>query len=81
MATSRYATDYDLVTLADDCVNATTSFGMERFILIGMSMGGYIALEFALRYPEKLQGLILIDSMAGAYSEEKRHAYAEAFAP
>lgn len=80
-ATSQYATEYDLVTLADDCENIATSFGMERFILIRMSMGGYMVLEFALRYPEKLQGLILIDSMAGAYSEEKRDSHAEAFEP
>lgn len=80
-ATSLFATNYDLLTLVDDCAAITTEFGMESFVLVGMSMGGYMALEFALRYPERLRGLVLIDAMADAYSQEKREIYAQTFAP
>jgi pimeloyl-ACP methyl ester carboxylesterase len=34
------------------------------FVLVGHSMGGAIALEFALRYPERLAGLILVGTGA-----------------
>jgi pimeloyl-ACP methyl ester carboxylesterase len=40
-----------------------------------MSMGGFMALRFALRYPERLEGLVLIDSMAGPHPEADREQY------
>src|SRR3989344_1027021 len=40
-----------------------------KFILIGHSNGGRIALNFAIKYPDKLSNLILIDS-AGIYHNE-----------
>jgi len=36
--------------------------GLEKVTLVGHSMGGATALEFALRYPEKLAGLVLVGS-------------------
>ncbi len=41
-------------------------------VLAGLSMGGYIALQFALRYPTKLRGLILADTRAAADSADAR---------
>ncbi len=40
----------------------------EPVILGGLSMGGYIALAFAKRFPERLSGLILADTRADADS-------------
>jgi pimeloyl-ACP methyl ester carboxylesterase len=45
---------------------------IENCILIGHSMGGYIALAFAERYPERLKALGLFHSTASADSEEKK---------
>jgi len=36
------------------------ALGLEQVVLVGHSMGGGIILDFALRYPEKLRGIILI---------------------
>ena len=36
--------------------------GLETFVIAGSSLGGWLAWEYALRYPEKIQKLILIDS-------------------
>ncbi len=43
-------------------------------IIIGHSMGGYIALAFAEKYPEKLKAFGLFHSTAYADSEEKKSA-------
>jgi proline iminopeptidase len=36
--------------------------GFERWALLGHSFGGHVALEYALRYPERLSHLILLDT-------------------
>ncbi len=52
--------------------------GPAKVVLIGPSMGGRIALEFAIHYPERLAGLIL----AGAVGiEENRAGLAQIIAP
>jgi pimeloyl-ACP methyl ester carboxylesterase len=38
------------------------ALGLDRFHLIGASFGGRIAAEFALRYPERVKRLVLVDS-------------------
>src|ERR1044072_7106334 len=43
-------------------------------IMIGHSMGGYITLAFAEKFPEKLKGLGLFHSTAFADSDEKKAA-------
>lgn len=42
----------------------------ERAVVCGLSMGGYAALAFAAAVPERLAGLILSDTRAGADNEE-----------
>lgn len=44
----------------------------ERVVLIGHSMGGYITLAFAEKYPELLQGFGLFHSTAYPDNEEKK---------
>jgi pimeloyl-ACP methyl ester carboxylesterase len=40
------------------------TLGLERATVVGHSMGGAIALDFALHYPSRLDGLILVGSGA-----------------
>jgi pimeloyl-ACP methyl ester carboxylesterase len=40
------------------------TLGLEKVTLVGHSMGGATALDFALRYPERLTGLVLVGSGA-----------------
>ena len=46
----------------------------EPVLLVGHSMGGYVALALAQRYPERVAGLALINSSAYADTDEKRQA-------
>ena len=43
---------------------ATKTLGLRPFVLCGHSMGGAIALDFALSHPERLDGLVLINTGA-----------------
>jgi pimeloyl-ACP methyl ester carboxylesterase len=62
----RYADD--LAELLDAIVPAVT----EPIVLVGFSMGGYIAWQFVRKYPERLRALVQCDTRALADSEEGR---------
>ena len=49
---------------ADGVRGFAEALGLVPFVLAGHSMGGAIALEFALRYPARLAGLILVGTGA-----------------
>ncbi len=59
-------------TYADAIADWAKEEGLDKFILGGHSMGGYIAFAFARRYAEMLSGLILICTRPGADSEAAR---------
>jgi len=62
---------YSVTMLADDCADLLGHLNVATpFVVCGLSMGGYIALEFYRRYPEHVAGLILAATRAGADSEE-----------
>lgn len=47
--------------MAEDVKDTLDHLGLDQVILLGHSMGGKIAMEFALRYPERVDKLILAD--------------------
>lgn len=62
---------YTIGQLADDCADLLGHLAVATpFVVCGLSMGGYIALEFCRRYPEHVAGLILAATRAGADSAE-----------
>jgi proline iminopeptidase len=50
--------------------------GSEEFAVLGWSFGGYVALEYALRYPERTSRLILLSSDPGGVHFEEFEANA-----
>ncbi|MBC7879916.1 MAG: alpha/beta hydrolase [Anaerolineae bacterium] len=54
------AGQYAMADYADDLEGMIQALGLTRYILIGHSMGGKIALAFAVRQPTGLQSLVLI---------------------
>ncbi|NJN55140.1 MAG: alpha/beta fold hydrolase [Anaerolineae bacterium] len=62
---------YNVEMLADDCADLLAHLNVATpFVVCGLSMGGYIALEFYRRYGEHVAGLILTATRAGADSAE-----------
>ena len=49
--------------LTSDAAQLMTGLGHETFTLIGHSYGGFIAQDFATRHAERLDGLVLIDTV------------------
>ncbi|MEW1955546.1 alpha/beta hydrolase [Terrabacter sp. NPDC080008] len=41
--------------------------GFEEWTVLGHSFGGHVALEYALRYPDRVSGLVLLDTGADAH--------------
>ena len=52
---------YDSDAMADDLEALTSALEIDRFVLIGFSMGGRVSMTFAGRHPERLAGLVLVD--------------------
>ena len=57
---------------ADMIHNVLADLKIRKVILVGHSMGGYVALAFAELYPEYTKALILINSTSRADSEERK---------
>jgi pimeloyl-ACP methyl ester carboxylesterase len=75
--TDNWQGPYDLDDLVEDCHALLEAKGVDSCVLAGMSMGGFMTLRFALEYPEKLDGIVLIDSMAEPHPEDDQEQYGE----
>lgn len=56
----------DLAVLADDVLAELDAAGIDRAIVGGVSMGGYIALAMLRSHPDRIAGLVLADTRSGA---------------
>jgi pimeloyl-ACP methyl ester carboxylesterase len=52
-------TEYSIRLFADDTAGLMEALGIHNAHILGVSMGGYIAQELALNYPDKVRSLIL----------------------
>jgi pimeloyl-ACP methyl ester carboxylesterase len=50
---------YTTKMMADDTVGLMDHLGIKKANILGVSMGGMIALEIAINYPEKVSKLVL----------------------
>jgi pimeloyl-ACP methyl ester carboxylesterase len=55
--------DYSAAATSDFLERFANAAGLRRFVLAGSSLGGYYAWRFALRHPDRVSALILIDSV------------------
>lgn len=68
-----YAEWTDCNTIADYARKIVYSLPLRcDFILVGHSMGGYIALEIASQFPERVQKVVMLHSTFLADSDEKK---------
>jgi 3-oxoadipate enol-lactonase len=60
---------------AGDVLALLDHLGIEQAVLGGMSQGGFLSLRTALLAPQRVRGLVLIDSQAGTEEEASRPGY------
>ncbi len=56
---------YTIADLADDAAAFLGALGIAKSHIVGISMGGFISLELALRHPEMVDKLVLVSTSGG----------------
>ena len=69
---SPVAPPYSMDRYADDVVELLDRLGVERAVVAGLSMGGYVAFAMWRRHRRRIRALALIDTRAGADNDETR---------
>jgi proline iminopeptidase len=59
----------NLADQVQDLDELVDHLGYEKIDLLGGSWGGYLAMAFAIKHPEKMERLILVDSAAPKFSD------------
>lgn len=57
--------EYSVPRMADDVIALLDHLGVERAHVLGLSLGGLIAQQLAISYPERVFGLILVSTQPG----------------
>lgn len=58
-------TEYSIELFAEDTAEILSALGISKAHILGVSMGGFIAQEFAINYPEMVNKLILCSTSFG----------------
>jgi pimeloyl-ACP methyl ester carboxylesterase len=66
---------YSVATVIDDMAALLDVAGAEQAVLLGHSLGGYVSLEFCLVHPNRVRGLVLVDTGPGFRRDEPRAAW------
>ena len=66
---------YDLDAIVNDAIALVEALEIAPVHFVGMSTGGFVGLRLALRHPELLRSLTLIDTSAEAEEKEKLKQY------
>ena len=63
---------YSMDQHADDLAALLDQLLVQKAVIAGLSMGGYVALAFWRRYPQRVAGLALVDTRANADTQDAR---------
>lgn len=61
---SGHAAEYSIDLLVEDLAGLVDRLGLERFDLLGHSMGGVVAMRYVLDRPERVRSLVLMDTFS-----------------
>ena len=69
---------YNYIRQADDAIDVLNAFGVERAHIVGLSMGGFCALQLGIRYPGRVASLLVSSAGSGANPKGRAAFIAEA---
>lgn len=69
---STAAPPWSMDRYADDLVGLLDVLHIDRAVVVGLSMGGYVAFALWRRHPQRVRGLVLCNTRAGADGEEAK---------
>ena len=64
--TDKSSEPYTIRTMADDVIGLMNHLGVDRAHVLGLSLGGMVAQEIAISYPERVIKLVLGSTFAGS---------------
>lgn len=67
--------DYPISDMADDVVAVMDQLALDQAAYCGLSMGGMVGMHLALKYPERINGLVLMSTSATEEPESNRTTY------
>lgn len=70
---SPHSDSHTYTDMADDLLELCDALGLERIHLLGHSMGGKVAMQFATQHPDRVEKLIVVDMALRAYADEHTH--------
>jgi pimeloyl-ACP methyl ester carboxylesterase len=65
---------YSIPILAEDVFGLLNLLGIRKCCLAGHSIGGFIALQFALSHGDRLAALVLVDTSSGQFGSDPNYA-------
>lgn len=71
---------FDYPAMSEDLRELLESHGIESAFVLGHSMGGKVAMQFAMSYPERLDKLVVVDIAPKAYPPEHEEIFQALFA-
>lgn len=73
---SPHRSEHSYPLMAQDILQLLDQLGLERVAILGHSMGGKVAMEFALRNPERVEKLIVVDIAPVTYPAHHSDVFA-----
>ncbi len=70
---SPHSNEFNYTVLSEDILNFIQAHNIDNPVIIGHSMGGKAAMNFALMHPDKLDKLIVVDIAPKAYDVRHDH--------
>lgn len=67
-------TDYSIEIFVEDVHSILNHLNIEKCCMVGHSLGGFMALEFVLKYSGLLAGLVLVDTSSGDWDKPADYA-------